>query len=98
MIVNTQATLLVFYSVLQEASFLASCHLCKSALCTGVAFNKDTTTCTVNKYGRIILEVDSASSVWIKRTDKAYAFNYRYIEAFLLFLHFFQSFAVAPAL
>ena len=64
MIANTPATLLVSYSVLHEAACLA---LCKSELCTAVAFNKDSKTCTVNKYGRIILEIDSGSTVWIKR-------------------------------
>ena len=63
-IANTPATLLVSYSVLHEAACLA---LCKSELCTAVAFNKDSKTCTVNKYGRIILELDSGSSAWIKR-------------------------------
>ena len=64
MIANTPATLLVSYSAVHEAACLA---LCKSELCTAVAFNKESKTCTVNKYGRIILELDSGSSAWIKR-------------------------------
>ena len=64
MIANTPATILVSYSVRNEAACLV---LCQSELCTAVAFNKEGKTCMVNKYGRIILEVDSGSSVSIKR-------------------------------
>ena len=50
-------------NILHEAECL---RLCKDELCTGVAYSKATKECYVNQYGRILVEPDPGTDVWIK--------------------------------
>ncbi len=41
---------------------------CADPLCSAVSYNKETKTCRVNSYARVLLEADPQSTTWISST------------------------------
>ena len=45
----------------------ACASYCKDPICSGFTYYEGSQECVLNRYGRIILEADSAAITWVKR-------------------------------